>query len=184
MASGMGSASIGIYSYELFKFFGVENIMRIGSCGAIREDVPVRSIVLASGASYDSNFMHQYNLPGTFSAVADYKLLKTAADIAEEKGYNYRVGSCVTSDCFYGDHEDLPDYKNPHKAWAKMGVLATEMETAALYATASRLGKRALSILTVSDSLVTGEATSAEEREKTFTEMMELALSVAKGISE
>ena len=179
MASGMGSASMGIYSYELFKFFGVENIMRIGSCGAIREDVPVRSLVIASGASYDTNFMHQYNLPGTFSAVADYKLLKTAADLSDKFGFDYRVGSCITSDCFYGDYEDLPDYKNPHKSWAKMGVLATEMEAAALYATASRLGKRALAILTVSDSLVTGEATTAEEREKTFTDMMKLALSVA-----
>lgn len=179
MASGMGMPSMGIYSYELFNFFGVENIIRIGSAGAIREDVKVRSLVIGISASTDSNFAHQFSLPGTFAPTADYCLLRTAADTAEELGLDYRIGQIISSDCFYGDDKDMPDYKIPYKAWAKMGVLATEMEAAALYMNAARAGKRALAICTVSDSLVTGESTNAEEREKTFTDMMELALKTA-----
>lgn len=173
MASGMGMPSIGIYSYELYNFFGVENIMRIGSTGSINNDVHVRDIVIGMGACYNSNYARQYNLPGTFSAIADYKLMKTAIDMCEKKGSAYHVGNILSSDTFYDADPTCND------KWREMGVLCVEMEAAALYMNAAKAKKRALAIMTVSDHILTGEATSAEERQNSFTEMMEIALETA-----
>lgn len=173
MGSGMGMPSIGIYAYELFNMYGVEKIIRIGSCGAIQENVHVRDIVIAQGACTDSNFAHQFELPGTFSAISSYELLEEAVALARKKGVTYHVGNVVASDLFYHDDQDSD------KKWAKMGCLALEMESYALFALASRYGKKALTLLTVSDSMVTHEETTAKEREETFTSMMEIALEMA-----
>ena len=173
MASGMGIPSIGIYSYELYSFFGVENIMRIGSAGSLREDIKVRDIVIGMGASTNSAYASQYRLPGSFSAIADFDMLSAAVETAKELGLNYHVGNILSSDTFYGDDPDA------NAAWQKMGIMAIEMEAAGLYMNAARLGKRALAICTVSDNIVTGEATSSDERQSSFTEMMELALETA-----
>lgn len=173
MASGMGMPSIGIYSYELYQFFGVENIMRIGSAGSIHMDVKVRDIVMAMGASTNSNYARQFQIPGTYAPIADYKMLKQAAAEAEKLGASYHVGNVLSSDTFYDDQADANDY------WQKMGVLCIEMETAALYMNAARAGKHALGIFTVSDHILTGEALSAEERQTSFTQMMEIALHTA-----
>lgn len=173
MASGMGIPSIGIYSYELYSFFGVENIMRIGSAGSMREDIKVRDIVIGMGASTNSNYASQYGLPGSFSAIADYGMLEKAVETAKAMGAAYHVGNLLSSDTFYGDDPDAT------AKWQKMGVMAVEMEAAGLYMNAARLGKKALAICTISDSLVTGEATSSEERQSSFTQMMELALETA-----
>ena len=173
MASGMGMPSIGIYSYELFNFFGVENIMRIGSAGAMSESVKVRDIIFGMGACTMSNFGVQYGLEGTLAPVASYELLNLAVSEAEKMGIRYAVGNILTSDIFYND--------NPAAAekWRDMGVLGVEMETAGLYMTAARLGRRALAICTVSDHLFTGETLSAELRRSSFTDMMEIALNTA-----
>ncbi len=180
MASGMGMPSMGIYSYELFNFFDVQTILRVGSAGAYRADVKVRDIVLGMGACTNSHYAEQYGLPGTFAPIADYGVLRTAASIAEELGVRYHVGNILSSDTFYRD-EAVGESVN---AWAKMGVLATEMEAAALYMNAARCGKNALAICTVSDHLITGEATTAEERQTSFTQMMELALKTAKKLGD
>ncbi|MBQ8474448.1 MAG: purine-nucleoside phosphorylase [Clostridia bacterium] len=179
MASGMGMPSMGIYSYELFNFFGVENIIRVGSAGAMCDKVKLRDIVLGIGACTNSSYASTYNLPGVFSPTASYELLRCAADNAEKMGLSYAVGNLLSSDTFYNDESDLGKEETALARWGKMGVLAVEMEAAALYMNAARAGKRALAICTVSDSLVTGEATTADERQTSFTEMMELALSVA-----
>ena len=179
MASGMGMPSIGIYSYELFNFFGVENIIRVGSAGSYSANVKIRDLVLAQAACTDSNYSKQFNLPGDFSPIADYSLLSSCLAVCEAAGFRCHVGNVLSSDRFYGDLDGLPDYKNPLFAWSKMGVLAVEMEAAALYMNAARAGKRALALLTVSDSLVTGEATSAEERQSSFNEMIKAALETA-----
>lgn len=179
MASGMGMPSIGIYSYELFNFFGVEKIIRVGSAGSYREDVKLRDIVLGQAACTDSAFVRQFGLPGDFAPIADFGLLTTAVSEANKLGLTYHVGNILSSDRFYGDSEGLPDWKQPIALWSKMGVLAVEMEAAALYMNAARAGKRALCICTVSDSLVTGEATTAEERQNSFTDMIRLALETA-----
>ena len=171
MASGMGMPSIGIYSYELFNFFGVENIIRIGSAGAMQEKVKVRDIVLGQASCTNSAYANQYELGGTFAPIADFSLLEKAVATAKEKGINYHVGNLLSSDTFYSDAKD--------DNWAKMGVLAVEMEAAALYMNAARAGKKALAICTISDSLVTGESTSAEERQTSFNDMIKLALEVA-----
>ncbi len=173
MASGMGMPSMGIYSYELFKFFDVDQILRIGSAGSIREDVKLREIVLGAGACTNSNYAKQYHLRGTFAPIADFDLLRTCVQEAEKLGLTYHVGNLFSSDTFYdaGEGDTL--------AWSKMGVMAVEMEAAALYMNAAFCGKRALAICTVSDSLVTGEATTAAERQNTFIDMMELALNTA-----
>lgn len=176
MASGMGMPSIGIYSYELFSAFGVEQIIRIGSAGALREEIKVRDIVVGQGACTNSRYGDQYHLRGNFAPIADFSLLRACAEEAEKMGLNYHVGNLLSSDTFYDDGE------GDTLAWAKMGAMAVEMEAAALYMNAARLGKRALAICTVSDSLVTGEATSAEERQNSFTDMMELALRTAKAM--
>ncbi|MBR3382294.1 MAG: purine-nucleoside phosphorylase [Clostridia bacterium] len=174
MASGMGQPSIGIYSYELFNFYGVENIIRVGSAGSIHKDLHIRDIVLAQGACTNSNYASQYELPGTYAPICSYKLLRKAADIAEKMGLRYMVGNILSSDTFYDDSMGT-------MKWAKMGVLAVEMESAALYMNAARAGKNALCICTISDSIVNDEPeTTAEERQTSFTAMMELALEVAE----
>ncbi len=179
MASGMGMPSIGIYSYELFNFFGVSNVIRVGSAGAMTADVKVREIVMAEGACTDSNYAAQFRLPGAYAPIADFGLLSKAVKFADEMKLSYHVGNVLSSDRFYGDDGDLPENMRSAALWRKMGVLAVEMESAALYMNAARAGKHALGVFTISDSLVTGESTSAEERQNTFTDMMELALRVA-----
>lgn len=182
MASGMGIPSIGIYSYELYNFYGVENIMRIGSAGAMSEKIRVRDIVMGMGACTNSNFVHQYHLPGDFAPICSYKMLKTCTAIADEMGVNYHVGNLLSSDTFYNDMEDVPNGYISEVSWRKMGVMAVEMEAAGLYLNAARAGKNALAICTISDHLITGESTSSEERQNSFTEMMELALRTAKAL--
>ena len=179
MASGMGMPSIGIYSYELFNFFDVENIIRVGSAGGMSEKVKVRDIIIAQGACTDSNFAHTFNLPGTFAPIADFNILKTAVNKADELNLKYCVGNVLSSDVFYGDMQGVAKAMTPAALWGKMGVLGVEMEAAALYMNASRAGKNALAILTVSDHLLTGEALSAEDRQNTFTDMMKLSLETA-----
>ncbi len=173
MASGMGMPSMGIYSYELFKFFGVNNIIRIGSAGALKDDIHVRDVVIGMGCSTDSNFAANYKLPGTFAPLCNYKLMDACVESAKEMGVTYHVGNLLSSDIFYGDDETAND------AWAKMGVMAIEMEGAALYMNAARLGKNALVICTVSNHIITGEETTAEERQNSFGEMITLALETA-----
>lgn len=173
MASGMGMPSIGIYSYELYNIFGVENIMRIGSTGALNTDVHVRDIVIGMGASTNSNYASQYGLPGTFSAIASYPLMKEAIEQSEKIGARYHVGNILSSDTFYNAD------KTANAKWTEMGILCIEMEAAALYMNAAKAGKNALAILTVSDHIVTGEETTAQERQTSFTQMMEIALNTA-----
>ena len=173
MASGMGIPSIGIYSYELYNFYGVENILRVGSAGAMSEKLHVRDIVLGQGACTNSNYACQFGVQGTFAPIADFTLLRTAADIAEERKLPYAVGNLFSADIFYNDDPNV----TPN--WQKLGALAVEMEAAGLYMNAARAGKKALAICTISDHLLTGEATTAEERQNTFRDMMELALEVA-----
>ncbi len=173
MASGMGMPSIGIYSYELYNFFGVDNIIRVGSAGAMNQDIKVRDIVIAQGACTNSNFSAQYDLPGTFAPIGSFSLLERCVAIAKEKKLRYHVGNLLSSDTFYNDTDPTPK-------WSKMGVLAVEMEAAALYMNAARSGKNALAVCTVSDHLLTGEATSAEERQTSFCEMIELSLELAR----
>ncbi len=174
MGSGMGMPSIGIYSYELFTQYDVEAIIRIGSVGSLQKNVHIRDVIIAQGSCTDSAFAHQYELPGTFSAISSFDLLEKAVALAKEKGINYHVGNVLASDVFY--HAD----KEASMAWCKMGVLGVEMESYALFATAAYLSKKALTLLTVSDSLVNDEPeTTAQEREKTFTSMMEIALEIA-----
>lgn len=172
MASGMGQPSIGIYSYELFKYYGVENIIRIGSCGTIDPDLHVRDIVIAQAACTNSNYASQYGLPGTYSPIASYELLEKAVAATRKRDVNFKVGNILSSDTFYDD-------ANSGLQWQKMGVLSIEMEAAALYCNAARLGKNALCILTVSDSLINEkENTTHEERQNSFTTMMEIALDI------
>ena len=179
MASGMGMPSIGIYSYELFNFFGVDNIIRVGSAGGMNKDIKVRDIIIAQGACTDSNYAHTFNLPGTFAPIADFNLLKTAVKKADELSLSYSVGNVLSSDVFYNDFEGVPENMTSSALWGKMGVLGVEMEAAALYMNAARSGKSALAILTVSDHLLTGESLSAEERQNSFTDMMTLSLETA-----
>ena len=170
--------SIGIYSYELYNFFGVENIIRIGSTGSINEDVKVRDIVFALGASTNSNYARQFELPGVFAPIADFGLLKKAVDNAEMLGASYHVGNVLSSDTFYDAQDDAND------RWIKMGVLCIEMETAALYMNAAKAHKKALGMFTVSDHILTGEALSAEERQTSFRQMMEIALKTAAELAD
>lgn len=179
MASGMGMPSIGIYSYELFNFFGVESIIRVGSAGGMSESVKVRDIILAHGACTNSNYAHNFNLPGTFAPIADFNLLRKAVETAERLNINYEVGNVLSSDTFYNDNLGLPDEMTSTALWSKMGVLGVEMEAAALYMNAARSGKSALAILTVSDHLLTGESLSSDDRQNTFTDMMKLSLETA-----
>ncbi len=173
MGSGMGMPSMGIYSYELFHHYDVDQIIRIGTAGAIADGVNLRDVVIGMGACTDSNFAAQYDLPGTFAPIADYGLLRTAVAAAEQIGAAVKVGNVLSSDVFYNDRETT------NASWKKMGVLAVEMESAALYMNAARAGKKALCILTISDHVFTGEGLSAEERQVSFREMMEIALNAA-----
>lgn len=182
MASGMGMPSIGIYSYELFNFYGVESIIRVGSAGSYNKNVKVRDIVIAEGACTDSAYAEQFGLPGSFAPIADFTLLEAAVKNAKAAGLSFHVGNVVSSDRFYGDTNGLSDLNQPQRLWGKMGVLAVEMEAAALYMNAARSSKKALAICTVSDSLITGEALSAEERQSSFTEMMRLSLETAVSV--
>ena len=172
MGSGMGQPSIGIYSYELFNFYDVKTIIRIGSCGSLDKDLHVKDLIIAMGACTNGNYASQYRLPGTFAPIADFDLVKRAVELCEEKGVNYKVGNILSSDTFYDDSNSTLD-------WAKMGVLGVEMESAALYCNAARAHKKALCICTVSDSLVNDEITTSEERRTSFTKMMEIALELA-----
>ena len=169
MASGMGMPSMAIYSYELFKFFDVENIIRIGTAGAISDKLGLRDIVIAMSACTNSNFAAQYGLSGNIAPTASFELLKKAFETAQRLNKKVYVGSVYTTDIFYNDTDNLAD-------WRKLGILATEMECAALYLNAARLGKNALCICTISDCPLTGESCSSDEREKTFNDMMEIAL--------
>lgn len=175
MASGMGMPSMGIYSYELFHVYEVENIIRIGSAGAINGRLRLRDVVAAQGVCTDSNFAHQFCLPGTFSPIADFHLLETAVKTARGRGIEMPVGNLLSSDVFY-------DAADSNLQWQRMGVLAVEMETAALYMTAAYLGRRALALCSISDHLVTGEALSAEDRQNTFSTMIEIALETAAAL--
>ena len=173
MASGMGMPSMAIYSYELFKFFGVENIIRIGSAGGMSEKVKIHDIIIGMGASTTSNYARQYQLDGTFAPIASYGLLKTAIEEADKLGASYAVGNLLSSDVFYNADESSTE------KWRSLGVLGVEMEAAALYMNAAYLSKNALAICTVSDHLLTGEALDAEARQNSFTQMMEIALNTA-----
>lgn len=170
--SGMGIPSIGIYSYELFNFYDVDTIIRIGSAGGIGNGVKVRDLVAAMGACTNSNYAAQFGLPGTIAPIADYGLLKAADKAAEKLGIKLKVGNLLSSDVFY--HPNAQNDK-----WAEMGVLAVEMESAGLYLNAAKAGKKALAICTVSDIIATGEALSAQERQDSFHDMMKVALEVA-----
>ena len=173
MGSGMGMPSIGIYSYELFNFYDVENIIRIGTTGAIHDDLDLGDLVIAQGSCTDSNFAKHFNLPGTFAPIARFKLLRGAVDAAEKLGVKYMVGNVLSSDVFHNETFDS------FIQWKKMGVLCAEMESAALYMNAAQAGKNALCVLTVSDCPMKGTATTAEERQTAFTNMMKVALSLA-----
>ena len=171
MGHGMGIPSIGIYTYELYNFYDVKTIIRVGSAGSINEDLHVGDLCIAMGACTNSSYGDQFELPGTYSPIADFDLLRGAADACERMGYHYKVGNVLSSDTFYSE--------NAHNdKWMNMGVLAIEMEATALYMNAARARKRALVILTISDHILTGEATTAEERQTTFTHMMDVAFSL------
>lgn len=171
MGHGMGIPSIGIYTYELFNFYDVDTIIRVGSCGARQMNVHLGDLVIALGSCTDSNYAEQYDLPGHYAPIADFQLARKAADACEKFGYTYHVGNVFSADIFYCE--------NPRKGnWTKMGVLADEMEAPALYMNAARAGKRALCICTVSDHILTGEATTAEQRQNSFTNMMDVAFDI------
>ena len=171
MGHGMGIPSIGIYTYELYNFYGVKTIIRVGSAGSYSKDLHIGDLVIAMGACTDSNYGSQYNLRGTFAPIADFDLVRKAAEECERRGFNYKVGNVMSSDIFY---HDVPDVSG----WVKMGVLAVEMEASALYMNAARSGNKALVICTISDHVLTGEETTSEQRRTAFTDMMEVALSL------
>lgn len=174
MASGMGMPSIGIYSYELFKFYDVSSIIRVGSCGSFLADLKPRDIIVAMGACTNSNFADQFNLHGSFAPIADFGLLRRAVEECEKSGANFRVGNVLSTDVFYNDSFSDLD-------WAKMGVLGVEMEAAALYCNAARAGKKALCICSVSDSFIDPSLNlEGDERRTAFTKMIEIALEVAE----
>jgi purine-nucleoside phosphorylase len=174
MGGGMGIPSIGIYSYELFNYYDVDNIIRIGTAGSVSEKLHLRDIVIGLGASTDSNYASQYNLPGTFAPIASFELAISAFEMAKENNINTVIGNILSSDIFYNAD------KTALERWKNMGILAVEMEAAALYMNAAEAGKNALCLLTISDCPFTGESLSAEERQLSFTEMMKIALEVAK----
>lgn len=173
MASGMGMPSMGIYSYELYNYYDITSIIRIGTAGALSDKLKLMDVVIAMGACTDSNYASQFNLPGTFAPIADYELLRKATDCADNMKISTSVGNIVSSDVFYNDNNDV------NESWKKMGVLAVDMETAALYDNANRAGKKALSILTVSDHLFRDEHLLAEERSTSVDNMIKLALEIA-----
>jgi purine-nucleoside phosphorylase len=171
MGHGMGMPSIGIYTYELYNFYGVKTIIRVGSAGSINNDLHIGDLAIAMGACTNSHYADQYELPGTFAPIADFGLIRKAVEACEQMGYHYKVGNVFSSDVFYSE--------SPHNdKWINMGVLAVEMEIAALYMNAARSGNRALGICTISDHILTGEVTTAEERQNNFTHMMDVAFSL------
>lgn len=171
--TGMGIPSISIYAHELINEYNVQRLVRIGTCGAFPDDLHVRDIVIAQGASTDSAF-NKHKFKGMdFASIADFDLLQNAYDIAKKKGLNARVGNVLTSDFFY-----TQDLKNPYKIWQLYGILAVEMEAAALYTIAARFGRKALAILTVSNHMITGEELSSKNREQSFMDMVKIALEV------
>jgi purine-nucleoside phosphorylase len=172
MGTGMGMPSMGLYSYELIHFYGVKNLIRIGSCGAIQPSVNIHDIIVAMSASHDSGYGAQYRLPGTFAPTASFNLLRRAVEAAETMGIPHAVGPIISSDVFYSD--DATSWQT----WAKMGILAVEMEAAALYMNAAHAGVNALCLLTVSDSLLTGAKLDAAERETSFEQMVRMALAL------
>lgn len=174
MGGGMGMPSMGIYSYELFNFYEVDNIIRIGTAGSLKENVKLRDVVIALGASTNSNYASQYCLPGTFAPIASYDLVNAAVEAAKKNNINAVVGNILSSDVFYSADEGALD------KWRSMGILAVEMEAAALYMNGAKAGKNALCLLTISDCPLTGESLSAEDRQISFTDMMKIALEIAK----
>lgn len=174
MGTGMGCASIGIYSYELMHFYGCKNLIRVGTAGALTPKVNVGDVILAQGACTNSSYVRRFNLPGDYSCICSYALLRKAADAAEKMGLKYAVGNVLSSDMFYAPQKTAP----AGMTWTDMGVLAVEMESAALYSNAAAAGANALTILTISDSEFSGHITTAEERQNTFTNMMKLALQI------
>ena len=177
MGAGMGMPSIGIYSYELFNFYDVDQIIRIGSAGALLDDMKLMDVVIGMGACTDSNYAYQYGLPGTFAPIADYELMNKAISVAKEQGTNVFVGNVLSSDIFYNGYKGMDGSVND--LWKSMGVTCVEMEAAALYMNAAKAGKKALCMLTISDHIYTGEALSAEDRQLGFQKMMEIALELA-----
>ena len=173
MGSGMGMPSIGIYSYELFNFYGVDNIIRIGSAGAIQDDIKLMDVVIGMGASMVSDYVAQFGCPGHLAPLADYHLLSTAVESAKDLGTEVKVGNILSEDAFYNDRPNSKD------AFKKMGVLAVEMESGALYLNAARAGKHALCILTISDHIYRPEELTSEERQLGFGKMIEIALETA-----
>ena len=184
MATGMGMPAMGIYSHELFNYFGVENIIRVGSAGSIQEHIKLYDLVIAQASCTDSNWAAQFHLPGTFAPIASWELLSEAVKAAEAHGARYHVGNINSSDVFYGDHIAVPEGLDSVYGLKKMGVMALEMESAALYMNAARYGKRALCICTISNHVLTGEETTAEERQNSFTTMMKVALDVAAAVEK
>lgn len=174
MASGMGMPSIGIYSWELYKSYDVENIIRVGSAGAVKDEIKVMDIVIAQGACTNSNYAAQFSFPGSFAPIADYTLMQRAVEAAVEHGARYHVGNIFSSDNFYY----AKSYEG-QRAVRRMGIMAVEMEAAALYANAAYMGKRALCLCTISDHIYRDEALSADERQTSFNEMIEIALDTA-----
>ena len=174
MGSGMGIPSIGIYSYELYNFFDVDTIIRIGSCGALQENVNLYDVIIAQAASTNSNYVDQFNIPGHFAPIADFELITKAKQVADDIGAVTHVGNILSSDTFYNADKHFND------SWKNMGILGIEMESAGLYLNAIHAGKKALGIFTVSDLILRDEATSAEERQTSFTQMMEIALEIAE----
>ena len=177
MGAGMGMPSIGIYSYELFNFYDVDQIIRIGSAGALLDDMKLMDVVIGMGACTDSNYAYQYGLPGTFAPIADYELMNKAITVAKEQGTNVYVGNVLSSDIFYNGYKGMDGSVND--LWKSMGVTCVEMEAAALYMNAAKAGKKALCMLTISDHIYTGESLSAEDRQLGFQKMMEIALELA-----
>ena len=175
MGTGMGCPSMGIYSYELIHFYGVRNLIRVGTAGSIHPDVHIRDLVFGIGACTTSNFPALMELPGVFAPVCSFELLRKGVEKAEQMVLRYKVGNILSSDMFYGPAEG----PEASKKWASMGVLAIEMEAAALYTNAAYGNARALTVLTISDHLLTGETTTSEERQNSFTDMMQVALSLA-----
>ena len=174
MGSGMGIPSIGIYSYELYNFFDVDTIIRIGSCGALQENVNLYDVIIAQAASTNSNYVDQFNIPGHFAPIADFELITKAKQVADDIGAVTHVGNILSSDTFYNADKHFND------SWKNMGILGIEMESAGLYLNAIHAGKKSLGIFTVSDHILRDEATSAEERQTSFTQMMEIALEIAE----
>ena len=172
-AHGMGMPSMGIYSWELMKEYGCENLIRIGTTGSIREDLKIGDVVFSLASSTDSNWQDQYKIHGHYASCCDFTLLRKAVEAAEARGIPYRVGNTVAEDVFYNVNPEV------HESWERMGCLCVEMEASALYMNAAYLGKRALALFTVSDEIKTGKRATAEERERSFTNMIEIGLGAA-----